>query len=164
MKCGQVCNSCQTRLLLNTYKTHASYDPPNTCASQYVKSLKLGPLCTTRKVKRQPGETGLTSLFLPKCSNTKSRHHQHHHGVHEGLGVFILFLAPLNEVGPSMSSSVALRFFVPLVYIVVLVLVFCLCPSSVRVVATFPRLTLRRAGNLSRGHHNTHKILKRKKH
>jgi hypothetical protein len=72
IKGGQTCNSCQTRLLLNTYKTHASYDPPNTCASQYVKCLKLGPLCTTRKVYPQPGKTGLTGLFLPKCSSTKS--------------------------------------------------------------------------------------------
>jgi hypothetical protein len=37
-----------------------------------------------------------------------------------------------------MSFSVGLRFFVPLVYIVLLVLVFYLCPPSVRVVATFP--------------------------
>ena len=43
-----------------------------------------------------------------------------------------LFLDPQDEVGPSISSSVVL-----LVYIVVLVLVVSLCPSSVRVVATF---------------------------
>jgi hypothetical protein len=69
-------------------------------------------------------------------------HHHHHHHVHKGLGVFILFLAPLNEVGPSISSLVGLRFFVLLVYIVVLVLILCLCPSSVRVVATFPGIVL----------------------
>ena len=48
-----------------------------------------------------------------------------------------MFLDPQNEVGPSISSSVILRSFVFLVYILVLVLVFYLCPSSVRVVATF---------------------------
>ena len=48
-----------------------------------------------------------------------------------------LFLDPQDEVGPSMSSSVVLRSFVLLVYIVMLVLVVCLCPSSVHVVATF---------------------------
>jgi hypothetical protein len=48
-----------------------------------------------------------------------------------------LFLGPQNEVVPSISSSVVLCSFVLLVYIVVLVLVVYLCPSSVRVVATF---------------------------
>ena len=48
-----------------------------------------------------------------------------------------MFLDPQDVVGPSISSSVVLRSFVPLVYIVVLVLVVYLCPSSVRVVATF---------------------------
>jgi len=48
-----------------------------------------------------------------------------------------LFLDPQEEVGPSISSSVVLRSFIPLVYIVGLVLVVYLCPSSVRVVATF---------------------------
>jgi len=51
--------------------------------------------------------------------------------------VYFLFLDPQNEVGPSISSSVDLCSFVLLVYIAVLVLVVCLCPSSVRVVATF---------------------------
>ena len=49
----------------------------------------------------------------------------------------VLFLDPQDEVGPSISSSVALCSFVHLVYISVLVLVVCFCPSSVRVVATF---------------------------
>jgi len=48
-----------------------------------------------------------------------------------------MFLDPQDEVGPSISSSVVLRSFVLLVYIVVLVLVVCLCPSTVHVVATF---------------------------
>ena len=48
-----------------------------------------------------------------------------------------LFLDLQDEVGPSISSSVVLCSFVLLVYIVVPVLVVCLCPSSVRVVATF---------------------------
>ena len=52
--------------------------------------------------------------------------------------VCFLFLDPQDEVGPSISSLVVLRSFVPLVYIVVPVLVVYLCPSSVRVVATFP--------------------------
>ena len=39
-----------------------------------------------------------------------------------------LFLDPQDEVGPSISSSVVLCFFVPLVYIVVLVLVVCVHP------------------------------------
>ena len=40
-----------------------------------------------------------------------------------------LFFDPQDEVGPSISSSVVLCSFVLLVYIVVLVLVVCLCPS-----------------------------------
>jgi len=48
-----------------------------------------------------------------------------------------LFLDPQDEVGPSISFSVVLRSFVPLVYTVVLVLAVYLCPSSIRVVATF---------------------------
>ena len=48
-----------------------------------------------------------------------------------------LFLDSQDVVGPSISSSVVLRSFVPLFHIVVLVLVVYLCPSSVRVVATF---------------------------
>ena len=48
-----------------------------------------------------------------------------------------LFLDAQDKVGPSISSSVVLCSFVLLVYIVVLVLVVCLCPSSVHVVATF---------------------------
>jgi len=48
-----------------------------------------------------------------------------------------LFLDPQDEVGPSISSSVVLCTFILLVYIVVLVLVVCLCPSSAHVVATF---------------------------
>ena len=44
---------------------------------------------------------------------------------------------PQGEVGPSVSSSVVLCSIVHLVYIVVLVLEVYLCPSSVRVVATF---------------------------
>jgi len=51
--------------------------------------------------------------------------------------VCFLFLDPQDEVGPSISSSVVLYSFVLLVDIVVLILVVCLCPSSVRVVATF---------------------------
>ena len=53
-----------------------------------------------------------------------------------------LFFDPQNKIGPSISSSVVLCFFVILVYIVTLVLVSCLCPSSVRVVATFPDTVL----------------------
>jgi len=67
-------------------------------------------------------------------------HHQHH--VHEGLEACFLFLNPQDEVGPSISFSVVLCFFVLLVDIVVLVLVFYLCPSSVHVVATFPGTVL----------------------
>ena len=48
-----------------------------------------------------------------------------------------LFLDPQDEVGPSISSSVVQFSFVLWVYIVVLVLVVYLCPSSVHVVATF---------------------------
>ena len=50
---------------------------------------------------------------------------------------YFLFLNPQDEVGPSISSSVVQCSFALLVYIVVLVLIFCLCPSSVRVVVTF---------------------------
>jgi len=48
-----------------------------------------------------------------------------------------MFLDPQDEVAASISSSVVLCSFVCLVHIVVLVLVVCLCPSSVHVVATF---------------------------
>ena len=51
-------------------------------------------------------------------------------------------LYPQNEIGPSISSSVVLCVFVLLVYIVALVLVFYLCPSSVRAVSTFPGTVL----------------------
>ena len=56
-----------------------------------------------------------------------------------------MFLDPQDEVGPSISFSVVLCSFVLLVsvYIVALVLVFYLCPSSVRFVATFPGTVLR---------------------
>ena len=53
-----------------------------------------------------------------------------------------LFLDPQDEVGHSISSSVVLGSFVPLVHIVVFVLVVYLCPSSIRVVATFPGIVL----------------------
>ena len=53
-----------------------------------------------------------------------------------------LFLDPQDEVGPAISSSGFLCSFVLLVYILALVLVFYLCPSSVRVVATFPGTVL----------------------
>ena len=53
-----------------------------------------------------------------------------------------MFLDPRDEVGPSISSSVVLCFFVLFVYIVMLVLVVCLCPSSVHVVDTFPGTVL----------------------
>jgi hypothetical protein len=55
---------------------------------------------------------------------------------------YFLFLDPQNEIGPSIYPSVYLCSFVLLIYIVTLVLVFCLCPSSVRVVATFPGTVL----------------------
>ena len=54
----------------------------------------------------------------------------------------ILFLNPQDEVGPSTSSLVVPCSFVLLVYIVMLVLVVYLCPSSVRVVATFSGIVL----------------------
>jgi len=53
-----------------------------------------------------------------------------------------LLLDPQDEVGPSISSSVVQCFFVLLVYIVVIALVVCLCPSSVRALATFPGTVL----------------------
>ena len=53
-----------------------------------------------------------------------------------------MFPVPQDEVGPSISSLVILHSFVLLVDIVVLVLVFYLCPSSVCVVATFPGTVL----------------------
>ena len=53
-----------------------------------------------------------------------------------------LFLDPQDEGGPSISSSVVLCFFVRLVCILVLVLVICLCPSFVHVLATFPGTVL----------------------
>ena len=54
----------------------------------------------------------------------------------------ILFLNPQDEVGPSTSSLVVPCPFVLSVYIVMLVLVVYLCPSSVRVVATFSGIVL----------------------
>ena len=54
----------------------------------------------------------------------------------------ILFLNPQDAVGPSTSSSLVPCSFVLSVYIVMLVLVVYLCPSSVRVVATFSGIVL----------------------
>ena len=54
----------------------------------------------------------------------------------------ILFLNPQDEVGPSTSSLVFLCSFVLSVYIVMLVLAVYLCPSSVRVAATFSGIVL----------------------
>ena len=51
-------------------------------------------------------------------------------------------LYPQNEIGPSIFSSFVLCVFGLLVYILVLVQVSCLCPSSVCVVATFPGTVL----------------------
>ena len=48
-----------------------------------------------------------------------------------------MFLDHQDEFGPSISSSVVLCSLALLVYIVVLVFVFYLCPFSVRAVATF---------------------------
>jgi hypothetical protein len=53
-----------------------------------------------------------------------------------------LFLDPQDAVGPSISSSVVLCSFVLFVYIAVLVLVVCLYPFSVHVVASFPGTVL----------------------
>jgi hypothetical protein len=49
-----------------------------------------------------------------------------------------LFLDPQNEIDASIYFSVFLCPFVLFLYIVTLVLVFYLCPSSVGVVVTFP--------------------------
>ena len=73
---------------------------------------------------------------MPRRYTGEYHHHHHHHRVPEGLGVFPL-PDPQDEVGPSISSSVVLCSFVLLVNIVVLVLVVCLYPSTVHVVATF---------------------------
>ena len=59
----------------------------------------------------------------------------------KGLACF-LFHNPQDEVGPSISSLVVLCSFVLLFDIVVFVLVYYLCPSPVRVVATFPGTVL----------------------
>jgi len=56
---------------------------------------------------------------------------------HHILHVSRIRVNPQDEVGPSISSLVAPCSFVLLVDIVVLVLVVCLCPSSVHDVATF---------------------------
>ena len=54
----------------------------------------------------------------------------------------ILFLNPQDEVGPSTSSLVVPCSFVLMVYTVMLVLVVYLCPSSLRVVASFSGIVL----------------------
>ena len=54
----------------------------------------------------------------------------------------ILFLNPQDEVGSSISSLVVPCSFALSVYTVMLVLVVCLCPSSVRAVATFSGIVL----------------------
>jgi len=56
--------------------------------------------------------------------------------------VCFVFLDLQDEVGPSISSSVFLCSFVLFVYILVLGLVVCLCPSSVYTVATFSSTVL----------------------
>ena len=58
-------------------------------------------------------------------------------GAHNILHVSRVKVNPEDEVGPSISFSVVLCSFALLVDIVVIVLVVCLCPSSVHVVATF---------------------------
>ena len=65
-----------------------------------------------------------TSSFTAEKLLLKVHHHHHHHHVHEEFTCF-LFFDPQDEFGPSISSSVILFSFVLLVYIVVLVLVFC---------------------------------------
>jgi hypothetical protein len=66
-----------------------------------------------------------------------------------GLACFLV-LNLQDEVVPSISSSVVLCSFVLLVYIVVLAVVVYLCPSSVRVVATFSS-TMREIKSRNRG-------------
>jgi hypothetical protein len=88
-------------------------------------------------------DVSLLTSFLECCIFKRLHIDDDHHlllHVHEGLGMFPVF-NPQDEVGPSISSSLVLCSFVILVYIVVLVLVFYLCPSSVRVVVTFSSTT-----------------------
>jgi len=90
----------------------------------------------------QMGASGIRVIFnFWAHSNTHHHHHRHH--VHEGLGLFpVPWSSKWNWFPPPVSSPVVVCFFVLLVYILTLVLVFRLCPSSVHVVATFPGTVL----------------------
>ena len=78
----------------------------------------------------QMGASGIRVIFnFWAHSNTHHHHHRHH--VHEGLGVFpVPWSSKWNWFPPPVSSPVVVCFFVLLVYILTLVLVFRLCPSS----------------------------------
>jgi hypothetical protein len=78
-------------------------------------------------------QTTLLFVFAPE--------HHHHCHVHEGLGVIpVPWFSNWNwSFHLFLGRPMFLRL---LVYIVTLVLVFCLCLSSVRVVATFPGTVL----------------------
>ena len=107
-------------------------------------------------IKNSSDDIGNRTLDIPACSavpqatapprahneRVRIHHHHHHHHVHERIRFDSCSLYPQNEIGPSISSSVVLCVFVLFVYIVVLVSVSCLCPSSVCVVATFPGTVL----------------------
>jgi len=79
------------------------------------------------------------------CRKFIKKHYHHHLHVHEGLDVFPVpwfscsLILKMKLVPPSLPRSFPCSFVLS-VYIVALVLVFCLYPSSVRVVATYTRL------------------------
>ena len=107
---------------------------PNVSGTDSVLSFRV--LLTARQ-----NQSCLSQNAVPNSVPAKTSRVCHHHHVHEGLGCF-LFLDPQDEVGPSISSSAVLCSFVPLFYILVFVMVVYFCPSSVRVVATFPGIVL----------------------
>jgi hypothetical protein len=95
----------------------------------------LLPLYSTSKFKSGKTSHGssLCGTWLRTRLNLLYYYHHHHHVNDDDDDDH----NPQDEVGPSISSSVVLCSFVLVVYIVKLVLVFYLCPSSVHVVATF---------------------------
>jgi hypothetical protein len=122
---------------------HLAMWPHLRCTQRQARELISSPsldaktrLLSVNKTKSKV----LTGLLIEhntlKRHNYYHHHHHHHHHAHEGLGVSCSLILKMKLI-PPISSSVVLCSFVLLVYIVELVLVTYLCPSSVRVVATF---------------------------
>jgi len=139
-----LCNRFSKKPHLITTIVSPSVPIPTLPHTDHICTLWLHPTWTTVQFE-------VTVLWLVRAAAkaimrlatflTPLVHHHHHRHVPEGLGMFPV---PWSS---RWSWSIHLflgrpMFFFLLVYIVVLVLVVSLCPSSVRVVATFPGTVL----------------------